>query len=104
MQRETDYGGCYIFDGKTLSETYGMWASFQKAYPNHYQGAVGKELARIQKALESNCACGGEDEYLQELKSFLKTYPASPFNSDIASRLEAVNKKAFKMRFHCRPH
>lgn len=104
MISTTNYGGCYVFDGKTLSGTYGLWVSLQKTYPSLYQGAVRKELELIQSALESNCACGGKDEYRKELQGFLKTYPTSPFTSGVASRLEAVNKKTFKMRFYCNPH
>ena len=103
IEPKTDWGGCYVFDGKTLSGTYGLWTSFQKAYPRIFRGAVRKELALIQSALESECVCGGEDEYRRELQSFLKTYPNSPFASGVASRLDAVNKKTFKIRFHCEP-
>jgi hypothetical protein len=100
---KTDWGGCTVFNGKTLSGAYGMWIAFQKAYPRKYQSTVQKELAKIQSALESECVCGDEDEYLKELQSFLKTYPTSPFVSSVASRLNAVNKKTIKIRFHCEP-
>jgi hypothetical protein len=103
IEPQTDWGGCKVFDGKTLSETYGLWISFQKAYPSLYRSAMRKELALIQSALESECVCGGEDEYRREMQSFLKTYPNSPFASGVASRLEAVNKQTFKIRFHCKP-
>jgi hypothetical protein len=96
---KTDWGGCMVFGGKTLSGTYGFWISYQKAHPDLYQGAVRKELALIQSALESECVCGGEDEYRKELQGFLKTYPASPFASGVASRLEALNKKPSRSGF-----
>ena len=62
-----------------------------------------KELALIRSALESEGVCGGEDEYRRELQNFLKIYPNSSFESGVVSRLEAVNKKTFKIRFHCEP-
>jgi hypothetical protein len=103
IEPKTDWGGCTIFDGKTLSGTYGAWIAFQKAYPGRYQGGVRKELAQIKSALESECVCGGEDECRRELQSFLKTYPTSPFASVVASHLEAVNNHTPKIRFHCQP-
>jgi hypothetical protein len=81
-----------------------VWIAFQKSYPGRYQVGVRKELALIQSALESECVCGGEDEYRRELQAFLKNYPSSPFKSGVASRLEAVNNHTFKIRFHCQPH
>ncbi len=104
MKRITDYGGCFVFDGETLSETYGLWASFQKTNSSQYQSAVRRELARIRSALESDCVCGGEETYRQELQSFLTTYSTSPFKPVVASRLDAIIKKTVKMRFNCEPH
>jgi hypothetical protein len=103
IEPKTDWGGCTVFEGKTLSGTYGWWTSFQKAYPSSYRVAVQKELTLIQSALESECVCGGEDEYLKELQIFVKTYPTSPFVPGVVSRLEAVKKKTFKIRFHWEP-
>jgi hypothetical protein len=104
IEPKTDWGGCTVFDGKTLSATYGTWIVFQKAYPGRYQVGVRKELALIQSALESECVCGGEDEYRRELQNFIKNYPGSPFKSGVASRLKAVNNHTSKIRFHCQPH
>jgi hypothetical protein len=103
IKQITDYGGCRIFDGKTLSDIYGLWLSFQKTYPNLYRSAVQKELKLIESALESECVCDGEDAYRREMQYFLKTYPTSPFKPMVASRLEAFDKKAIKIRFQCVP-
>jgi hypothetical protein len=101
--RKTDYSYCNNFDGKTLSEIYGLWTSFQKAYPRRYQVGLRKQLALIKTSLEGQCICGGENEYQRELQSFLKTYATSPFASLVASRLEALKNKPSEFRFYCKP-
>src|ERR1035438_8389170 len=35
--QQTDYSGCTVHDGKTLTGLYGNWAAFQKSYPGHYR-------------------------------------------------------------------
>jgi hypothetical protein len=100
----TDYSACTLFNGKTLTETYKRWIAFQDAYPGRYPVGARKEIARIEESLESDCACGGEDEYRRELQNFIKTNPSSRFASGMAARLEEIEKHTSKIRFHCMPH
>ena len=99
----TDYSGCTIFDGQTVSAIYDSWISFQKAYPKKYPIGAQKELSKVQDALEGNCVCGDEDGYRRAQESFMKTHPASPLVPKIASRLNALKNHASDMRFHCMP-
>jgi hypothetical protein len=103
LQQVTDYSGCTIFDGKTLTEIWGTWTTFQKSYPDRYREATQKELARVEEELVSNCACGGEDGVRKELESFLKAYPNSATAAKVASHLEAVKNGTSGIRFRCRP-
>ncbi len=101
---QTDFSGCIIFDGETLSNVYEAWKTFQDIYPERYNAGLRREFARIAAALESTCVCGGEDEYRSELQKFLKSYPTSPFAPKVSSRLEAAKSNTSKIRFHCLPH
>jgi hypothetical protein len=102
--RQTDYSGCTIFDGKTLTGIYGAWITFQSSYPGRYREATQKELANVEEELlNGTCACGGEDGVRKELESFLKVFSSSPLAAKVASRLEAVNSHTSEFRFHCEP-
>lgn len=102
IQAQTDYGGCTVFGGRTLTDVYGAWIAFQGAHPGRYKETTEKELARVGRALESTCACGGEDGVRGELETFLNTYPTSPLATGIAARLEALRNHTSGIRFNCR--
>jgi hypothetical protein len=99
----TDYSGCTVFDGKTLTEIWGAWIAFQTSYPDRYREATQKELAKTEEDLVGNCACGGEDGVRKELENFLRAYPSSPIAAKVASHLQAVKDRTSGMRFYCRP-
>lgn len=101
-RRQTDYGGCTIFDGRTLTRIYGAWIDFQNSYPGRYRTAVERELVRVGQALASTCVCGGENEFRVELQAFLNAYPAAPTARAVASRLKAVQNRTSEIRFNCR--
>jgi hypothetical protein len=103
VKQQTDYGGCTTFDGTVLSQTYGAWISFQQAYPGRYRGVAQKELAGVQEALRSTCACGGADEVRKGLGIFLSAYPHSSIAAEVASRLQAVNSGTSDIRYNCSP-
>jgi hypothetical protein len=102
-QPTTDYGGCTVFDGRTLTEVWGVWSAFQKAYPDRYREATQKELAKVEEELLGNCACGGADGVQKELENFLKAYPSSPMAAKVASHLQAVKNGTSGIRLNCRP-
>jgi hypothetical protein len=101
-ERQTDYSGCTIFDGKTLTELYGAWMAFQTSFPDHYREAARQQLAQIEEALGSPCACGGEEGVQKEFEGFLKAYPSSPMAATVASRLQAVRNHTSGIRFYCK--
>jgi len=101
VEQQTDYSGCTIFDGKTLTELYGAWIAFQKSHPDQYREAARRELAGIEGALGSTCACGGEAGVKKEFEGLLKAYPGSPVAAQVASRLQTVNNHTSTIRFYC---
>jgi hypothetical protein len=105
MEPRTDFQGCVIFDGRTLTALYGVWVAFQKSYPERYRAAAQQELAQIEgePGLGSTCACGGEEEVQKELENFLKAFPNSPLAAKVAARLQTLKKHASGIRFHCTP-
>jgi HEAT repeat protein len=103
IRAQTDVSGCRVFDGKTLTGLYGAWIAFQKSHPGQYREAAQKELTGIEEALESTCACGGEDGVRKELEKFLKTFPGLPVAAEVAARLQAVENHTSGIRFHCTP-
>jgi len=103
IRAQTDYSGCRVFDGKTLTGLYGAWTAFQKSYPGQYGEAAQKELAGIEEALESTCACGGEDGVRKELEAFVKAFPGSPVAAKAAARLQTIENHTSGIRFHCTP-
>ena len=102
-QPTTDYGGCTVFDGRTLTEVWGAWSAFQKAYPDRCREATRKELAKVEEELVGNCPCGGADGVQKELENFLKAYPNSPMAAKVASHLQAVKSGTSGIRLNCRP-
>jgi hypothetical protein len=103
LQQVTDYSGCTIFDGKTLTEIWGTWTAFQKSYPGRYREDTQKELTNVEEQLVGNCACGGADGVQKELENFLKAYPDSPLAAKVAAHLQAVKNGTSGVRFNCRP-
>jgi len=101
MRQQSDFGGCIIFDGTTLLETYGIWVGFQKNYPESYQEKVQEELKKIEDYILAACICDGEDNYWQELQNFVKIYPDLPITKSVSSRLEMTDKSELNLRFHC---
>lgn len=99
-EQQTDFGGC--FESGTFSDTYGEWIDFKEAYPERYQIGVQKEFDRIEAALKSTCICSGKDEYMRELESFMKDYPASPLAAEVASQLEDAKNRTPRLRFNCK--
>ena len=99
---QTDYSGCTVFDSNTLTETYGSWLTFQKAYPGRYRSATEKELEGIEAALESTCACGGEEGVRNGLEKFLKGYPNSALAAKVSARLQAIRNRTSGIRFYCK--
>ena len=104
LQQVTDYSGCIVFDGKTLTEIWGAWTAFQTSYPDRYREATQRELAKVEEYLVGNCACGGADGVQKELENFLKAYPNSPFAAKVASHLQAVKNGTSGIRLNCRPY
>ena len=102
-QRQTDYSGCVIFDGKNLTILYGAWLGFQKSYPERYRRAAQQESTAIEQALMSTCACGGDDGVMKELETFSEAYPTSRIADQVASRLQAVKNHTSGIRFYCEP-
>lgn len=103
VNAQTDWGGCRDFDGGTLTRLYGVWMTFQTACPGQYRAAAQRELRKIEAALESTCACGGEDGVRKELEKFLETFPGLPMAARVAARLQAVNSRTSDIRFTCSP-
>lgn len=99
---QTDFGGCTVFDGKTITGLYGLWTAFQQAYPGHYREATQRELSRVEEELASTCACKGEDSVRKELENFLKIYPRSLWTAKVAARLQTLKTHTSGIRFYCR--
>ncbi len=38
LEPRTDFSGCTVFDGRTLTGIYGVWTAFQEAYPGPLPG------------------------------------------------------------------
>jgi hypothetical protein len=70
--QQSDYGGCTIFDGKTLTGIYDAWSSFAAAHPGRYTKAVERERKATEEAFKSMCVCGSEAEYRKEREAFGK--------------------------------
>jgi HEAT repeat protein len=102
-EAQSDFAGCTVFDGKGLPESYAAWLAFQNAYPGRYQAGARKEVARIEAALQSTCACGGEDGVRQGLDNFMRAFPASPMAATVAKRLAAIGDHISDIRFSCVP-
>jgi hypothetical protein len=102
MQQQSDYSGCYVFDGGTITSLYGIWIAFQESYPDHYREATQVELSRIAEVLASTCACEGEDSVRKEFENFLKIYPGSPLAAKVAARLQTLNSHTSGIRFYCK--
>jgi hypothetical protein len=101
IKQLTDFGGCSVFDGKTLSKIYGEWIDFKRNYPERYEAKTATELKQIESVLTTNCVCGDEDGYQRELKFFMETYPDSSVASSANDLLKAVNDHTSTVRFHC---
>jgi hypothetical protein len=98
---QTDYGGCVLFDGNTLTTLYGAWVGFQRLYPERYTRAVTQELAAIEQALSSTCACGGKDGVLRELELFSTEFPDSAIAGQLAPRIASLRSGTAAVRFNC---
>lgn len=98
----SDFSGCTVFDGETISKIYGMWVKFQKDYPGRYQTRVRGQLKKIEDNIMSNCICGDdENAYWNELQNFVKKYPDSPITKNVSSRAEKTDKNTSYIRFQC---
>ncbi len=97
----TDYGGCTVFDDETLTELYDLWLAFWSSHPERYRRSVRRELTRIEEALLSTCACGGEAGLRKTLSGFLAAHPKSRIAPSVMTRLDAVRNGTSEMRFHC---
>ena len=102
IEQQSDFGGCVVFDGKTISKIYGMWIEFQKKYPERYQYRVQEELKKIEDNITSNCICNSKDDYWKELRNFVDMHPDLPMAASISLRLKTTNSDASNLRFHCK--
>ena len=101
MKQSSDFSGCVIFDGETITEAYGQWFRFQKNYPDKYIFSVRTELEKIEDNMMNICICDDEDNYLQELNNFVKLYPDASISDSVSSRLETTGKYELSIRFYC---
>jgi len=101
MKQQSDFGGCIIFDGITLLETFKTWTAFQKHYQNSYQTNVHEEIKKIENYIMSTCICGGEDNYWNELQNFVKLFPDLPITISVSTLLNTSNKDTLNLRFYC---
>ena len=101
IKQYSDWGGCTVFDGETISEIYGIWVKFQKDYPDRYQIRVRGQLKKIEDNIMGSCICGEENAYWNELQYFVKKYPDSPITKNVSSRVEKTDKNASYIRFQC---
>jgi hypothetical protein len=99
----TDYAGCVVFEGKTLTTLYAAWSGFQKSHPEQYEDAAEKERKAIESALMTTCVCGTQDSFIREIDLFLKSSPASRIAEQVASRLQSVRSGNSEVQFNCEP-
>lgn len=95
----TDVTACVDFEGKTLSDSFLRWESFQKTYPSDYKETATKELEDAKKALESDCICGSKESYLKQTSALMKAHPSSK----LSTILKSQEPKIKKIRFNCAP-
>ncbi len=100
---QTDYGGCVDFGDGTLTRLYTIWSRFSASYPGRYEGPAHKELAAIEEATTSTCACGSESDVKHELRALQNAYGASRIGNRVASQLQAIESHTSGIEFNCRP-
>ena len=102
IEAQTDYSGCTILDGKTLTRSYGVWVKFQNRYPNQYQKDSQDERKFIEDRLdESVCVCGEEPDASKEFESILKTYPGTPIATEVKLLVDSLRDGTSDIRFRC---
>ena len=98
MEQLTDLSGCTRFGAHDLVKLYGGWQMFRKQHPNAYQTTLKDPnmmlLSDIEdQLLHSQAACDGPDSVVDELQTFIKTYPHSELTPKLQARLTAIQKK-----------
>jgi hypothetical protein len=99
--QQVDWGGCRAFGKGELADTYRAWLAFRSAHPKSYSSAVAKELKGIEDALESACACQGEQDVRRELQALISRCPGSRAARLATERLKAIRRGTSGIHFSC---
>lgn len=105
MEQLTDLSGCTRFGTHDLIRLYGAWTDYRKHHPNAYQSAFQDPnlllLSDIEdQLLNSQAACEGPETVMNELDTFIKTYPHSAVTPKVKARLDALRKNSSDMVFY----
>jgi hypothetical protein len=101
IEAQTDYSGCTILDGKTLTRIYGVWTKFQASYPNQYQTDSQEERKSIEDRFEYVCVCGEEPNASKEFVTILKTYPGTPLATKVKLLVDSLRDGTSDIKFSC---
>jgi len=99
----TDLSGCSALGSGVFVKFYGRWAGFKAKYPESYSDAAQEAMQNIEDALRrASCICGGREKALEELKTFMESFPETPAMEDLAERSVQFRKSAGGITFDCK--
>jgi hypothetical protein len=102
LEQKTNAGGCTRFGSGTLVGTLRAWLDFQQRFPGRYVIPARREVERVQSALvQSTCACGDRSSAVQEIDTFLETFPTSAIRPQLLERVEALRSGRSDIRASC---
>lgn len=94
---------CVRFGERIIPEVYEAWLGYAKNFPLAYSGFVQQTLKDVEELVSlGTCACGDEKSVVQELRGFLKRFPASPASAPIRARLRQLHDNPEKLPIRCR--
>jgi len=86
----------------SLVGTYQMWNSYQQKHPNRYSEEVQRIVMDLtQKPTEGTCACGQDQEAVQEFQEFVRAFPNSAVSKRLRERIDQIKKGTSGIRWKC---
>ncbi len=79
-----------------------MWNTYRLNHPTNYPSEVKTILHELEEDLaKGTCACGREQETIQEFQEFVRTFPNLPVSRRLLERIDQIKKGKSDIRWKC---
>lgn len=94
---------CVRYAENVIPDLYRAWTGFRDTHPQAYPDVTAQFVADLEELVSlGTCACGGQADVEQELRTFVTLFPQSPAAPAVLQRLQQLEEDPDRLPVHCR--